>query len=267
MSIITLTTDFGTADYFVGAMKGAVLSIDPAATVVDITHDVPAHDVRAGAFALFAAYKTFPSGTIHVAVVDPGVGSERRPILAIAENHIFVAPDNGILSFVYEHEPNTRVYHITNDRFFRHPVSTTFHGRDIFAPAAGAISRGVTPDELGDESNNFARFEIPKAQRSENGHISANILHIDRFGNCLVNLMSEDLPPDYPDNSLKVEINGHEIAKIQNYYAQASRQGELFLIFGSAGLLEIVAFQDSAAKILQAEINQPLSCTFTHGDC
>jgi hypothetical protein len=255
-SIVTLTTDFGTSDYFVGAIKGGVLSVSANAKIVDITHHVPAHDINAAAFTLFAAYQTFPKGTIHVAVVDPGVGSNRRPILAVTDNYFFVAPDNGILSLIYENEQNVRVYHLTNDRFFRFPVSTTFHGRDIFAPIAGALAFGVGPDELGEEIADFVRFEVAKPRRVDEQHIVANILHIDRFGNCLTNLTIDDLPLGFHNGRFKLEINKREITKFQNFYSETSKKGELFLIYGSAGFLEIVAFQDSAEKILKVKNGQ-----------
>ena len=149
--LITLLTDFGTADYFVGAMKGVIFSINPTARVVDITHEIPPHDIRAGAFTLHAVYKSFPPQTIHVAVVDPGVGSTRRPILVVGGDQFFVGPDNGLFGYVYEREPRCRVFHLTREEYFRRPVSQTFHGRDIFAPVAAALSRGVEPPELGDE--------------------------------------------------------------------------------------------------------------------
>src|SRR5687768_3408250 len=142
--IVTLLTDFGTADYFVGAMKGAVLASNPSAQVVDITHEVPPYDVEAGAFTLRAAFETFPEGTVHVAVVDPGVGSARRAVAVGAAGHFFVGPDNGIFSHVYEYARRRHVFQLTNEKFFRSRVSATFHGRDIFAPVAGALSRGVS---------------------------------------------------------------------------------------------------------------------------
>jgi len=138
--IVTLLTDFGTTDYFVGAMKGALLSVCPDACIIDITHEVPAHDIEAGAFILFAAHEAFPPCTIHVAVVDPGVGSARRPILVVSGGHFFVGPDNGLFSYIYERAHTPQVFHLTNEKFFRPSRSTTFHGRDVFAPVAGALA-------------------------------------------------------------------------------------------------------------------------------
>ncbi len=171
--IVTLLTDFGTADYFVGAMKGAVLSVNPSAQVVDITHEVPAFDVEAGAFALRAAFEAFPKGTVHVAVVDPGVGSPRRPLVVAAGRHFFVGPDNGLFGHVYERVRPFRVFHLTNASYFRREVSPTFHGRDIFAPVAGALSRGVRAEELGPEVFDFVRLPAAVVERAADGRSSA----------------------------------------------------------------------------------------------
>lgn len=252
MTLITLTTDFGTRDYFVGAMKGAILSVNPAAQIVDITHDSPAHDIRAASFTLFAAHLAFPKNTIHLCVVDPGVGSERRAIVAVTESYLFVAPDNGVLSLIYLQEPDAQVFHITNERFFRQPVSATFHGRDVFAPIAGALSRGVLPTELGVQINDFVRFKTSFPNQINEYTIQAEILHIDHFGNCLTNITRNDLQLDFQHFAL--EINNQKISKRQNFFAEARRDGEIFMIFGSAGFLEIVAFKDSAARLLNAEV-------------
>src|SRR5678815_3382631 len=142
VTIITLTTDFGTADYFVGAVKGVILSENPEARIVDLTHDIPSHDIAAAAFTLLAAYKSFPDKTVHVAVVDPGVGSSRRGIVVAAADQLFVGPDNGIFSHVYEREPGYRVFELTNKKYFRSRVSPSFHGRDVFAPVAAALAKG-----------------------------------------------------------------------------------------------------------------------------
>jgi hypothetical protein len=253
MKIITLTTDFGTSDYFVGAMKGAILAVDPNAHLVDLTHEIPPQEIEAGAFMLFAAYQTFPTGTIHLVVVDPGVGSSRRAIAAMTEKYFFVAPDNGLLSFIYDAEAAVKVFEITNERFFRQPVSATFHGRDVFAPVAGALSRGVAPSELGAEISDFVRFEIKKPKMIDESTIEAEVFHIDRFGNCIVNLKQDDLPQAFLDRGFTVKTAGLEIERTQKFYAETDKTGELFMIFGSADFLELVAFQDSAAKKLIVE--------------
>src|SRR6266571_4197890 len=164
MSIITLLTDFGSQDYFVGAMKGAILSINRGALIVDITHEIPPQDIQAAAFNLVCCYKDFPAGTIHVAVVDPGVGSNRRPILIECVEQFLVGPDNGIFSWMCEREGNYRAFHLTNETFFRHPISATFHGRDIFAPVAAAVSKGVAVKEFGPQIDNLIRLDSLRPQ-------------------------------------------------------------------------------------------------------
>jgi S-adenosylmethionine hydrolase len=245
--IITLLTDFGTRDYFVGAMKGAILSVNSDAQIIDVTHEIPPQDVRAGAFTLLNYYATFPPKTIHVCVVDPGVGSRRRAILAETGDYFFVAPDNGLLSFVFAKEKDFRVFELTNENFFRHPVSQTFHGRDVFAPVAAHLSKGVSPSEFGREIKDFLRFEMPPPQRVSDTQTEAEIIHIDRFGNLITNLKSEDLPETFV-----LQVNGKRIAAHQKYYAE-TETGKIFSIMGSAGFLEIVAFRDSAKNLLNAK--------------
>lgn len=256
MKIITLTTDFGTSDYFVGAMKGAILAVNSNANLVDVTHEIPPHEVYSGAFTLFAAYKTFPPDSIHLIVVDPGVGSNRRAIIAVSEKYTFVAPDNGILSLIYRQEPKISVFEITNERFFRQPVSRTFHGRDIFAPIAGALSRGVMPSELGGRIVDFVRFETKRPRPVDENAIEAEILHIDRFGNCVTNIMPDDLPEDFFKHGFRLKINEHTITNHCEFYAEAAGKSEPFVIWGSAGFLEIVVFQNSAARRLKIKPEQ-----------
>ncbi len=245
---ITLLTDFGTKDYFVGAMKGVILSIDKRAQIVDITHEIPPQEIRSAAFTLCACFRDFPEKTIFVAVVDPGVGSSRRAILVETENYFFIAPDNGLLSFVFNESDNFRVFEITNENFFRKPVSQTFHGRDIFAPVAAHLSAGAKPAEFGKEITDFVKFEETKPRNINETQIEAEIIHADHFGNLITNLKKEDLSENFVLN-----IGEEKIEKLQAFYAEAEKS-ELFMIFGSAGFLEIVAFQDSAREILNAKI-------------
>jgi len=186
--IVTLLTDFGTADYFVGAMKGALLSVNPRAQVVDITHEIPPQDIEAGAFTLLAAFEAFPAGTVHVAVVDPGVGSMRRAVVVEGGGHIFVGPDNGVFGHVYERVAPFRVFHVTNEKYFRPRVSETFHGRDVFAPVAGALAGGVRAEELGPSVEDFVRLPFARPSRDAEGALVASIIHVDRFGNCVTNI-------------------------------------------------------------------------------
>lgn len=238
MRAITLLTDFGTADYFVGAMKGAVLSINPQAVIVDITHEIPAQDVTAGAFTLLAAYDTFPAGTIHVAVVDPGVGSARRPIVVSAGDYFFVGPDNGIFTYVYDRSPSFEVFHITASEYFRQPVSTTFHGRDIFAPVAAALSTGLHPSASGPPIRDPIRLRM-----SDKPHV----IHVDHFGNLITNITR-----DVFREGAELSVNGHVISDFRQFFGEAIGE-EPFTIWGSAGFLEIAVNGGSAARILGAK--------------
>ena len=252
--IITLLTDFGTSDYFVGAMKGALLSVNPDARVVDITHEVPAHDIESGAFTLLAAFETFPAGTVHVAVVDPGVGSARRAIAVEGAGQLFVGPDNGLFGYVYERVGEFRVFNVVNENFFRARVSTTFHGRDVFAPVAGALSLGTKPEELGPEVKDFVRLPFASPAREDSKTLAGRVIHVDRFGNCVTNVA----PRDFGDRGEaassrfgRVRVAGREITSVRTHFAEGSESsGEPFAVWGSAGLLEIAVYCDSAARLL-----------------
>ena len=261
--LITLLTDFGAADYFVGALKGAILSVNAQARIVDITHEIPAHDVRAGAFTLLAAYSSFPPGTIHVAVVDPGVGSARRPLLISTRSYFFVGPDNGLFSYACEREQDARVYHLTNEKFFRAPVCATFHGRDIFAPVAAALSNNVPPDAFGELIDDYVRLAPLRPVREAGAAWSGAIIHIDRFGNLVTNITRRELPGEEFGQGARLEIGGREISSFRRFYAEETggAAGELFAIWGSAGFLEIAANCASAAGLLRAERGQTVRLT------
>jgi S-adenosylmethionine hydrolase len=262
--IVTLLTDFGTADYFVGAMKGAVLDANPNAQVVDLTHEIPPYDIEAGAFTLLAAFETFPAGAVHVAVVDPGVGSARRPVAVTSENHSFVGPDNGIFGYVYERLQTFSVFHLTNKSYFRRDLSATFHGRDIFAPVAGALSRGVKAEELGTAVEDFVRLPFAVPERRPDGTLVGAIIHIDRFGNCITNIASRDLPTETLSRGVSVSIGGREVRTFRRFFADEPGQpGEPFVIRGSAGLLELAVFRDSAARVLDARRGQRIKLKVT----
>jgi hypothetical protein len=249
--IVTLLTDFGTADYFVGAMKGALLAVNPEARVVDITHEVPAYDIEAGAFTLRAAFETFPEGTVHVAVVDPGVGSARRAIVATGGGHTFVGPDNGVFGHVYERVRPLRVFHLTNERYFRREVSPTFHGRDVFAPVAGALSLGVRAGELGPGVSDFVRLPSAAPARLDGGALAGAVIHVDRFGNCVTNVTPRDLTEEDVRRGARLFAGGREIRTFRRFFAEGEgASGEPFAVWGSAGLLEIAVLRDSAARVL-----------------
>ncbi len=253
--IIALLTDFGTKDYFVGAMKGAILSVSKTAKIVDITHEIPPQNIRSASFTLRACYKNFPKKTIFTTVVDPGVGSNRHAILVETDDYYFVAPDNGLLSFVFDAEADFRVFELTDDKFFAEKVSQTFHGRDIFAPVSAHLSNGVPPNDFGGEVKDFVHLKTERPRKVSDRKIKAEIIHIDRFGNLITNLEQTDLPENFT-----LEISGKTITELQNFFAEVET-GEVFMILGSAGFLEVAAYQDSAANLLNAEIGQEILLT------
>ena len=249
-NIVTLTTDFGHSDHYVGAMKGAILNVNPEAKVVDICHDVRPYDILEGAFAIAQAYQFFPPRTIHLVLVDPGVGSSRRPLLVTTVKHIFVAPDNGVLSLIFAREEVT-VYHITATHYFLESVSNTFHGRDVFAPVAGWLSRQVEPSKFGEPITDFARFNAPKPKKVNERILKGVVLRVDRFGTLLTNLTPADLPQLSAENppSIKILVGKTEITKMNVSYSEGA-PGEVFAIMGSTGYLEIAANRASASQSL-----------------
>lgn len=245
--IIALLTDFGTKDYFIGAMKGIILSINSEAKIIDITHEIEPQNIQSAGFVLASCYQNFPSKTIFISVVDPGVGSERRAILVETEKYYFIVPDNGLLSLVLANESDYRVFELTNPQFFNHPVSNTFHGRDIFAPVAAWLSKGIKPDEFGNEIKDFVINNAPIPERISDIEIDGQIIHIDNFGNLITNLRKEHLSENFT-----VQVNGNNISKHQTFYAEAEIN-ELFTIWGSADYLEIVGYQSSARDLLKVK--------------
>jgi hypothetical protein len=251
--IITLTTDFGLNDHFVGTLKGVILGIAPEVEIVDICHAVPTFDILDGALTIAASYRYFPAGTLHAVVVDPGVGSVRRPLVASASGQRFVAPDNGVLSAIYLDEPKVEVRHITAESYFLRPVSQTFHARDIFAPVAAHLAAGVHPTKLGPEIADYVRIDIPRPVVAGQDLWRGAVLKVDRFGNLITNIAKQDVPRLFHAGSpaIKIAIGDREINALRSSYSQAAR-AEVFAIVGSMGYLEIVANQASAAEILGA---------------
>ena len=267
--VITLLTDFGSQDSYVAAMKGVVLSIAPSAMLVDITHSMPPQDVYAAAFTLGASHAFFPRGTIHVVVVDPGVGTQRRALLLQTPDALFLAPDNGVLTYVVEAfrdtHPNTaptghlsippppvsvpvpaplRAYTLANKALFRPQISQTFHGRDIFAPVAAHLSLGVLPEEVGPLVAEITVFALPHPQHNQDRSLTGTIIHLDKFGNLITNLKSEALPK----GDLEVIVGGRTIRGLRTSYEGG---GELLAIVGSSGYLEIASEKGSAAQLLR----------------
>jgi S-adenosyl-L-methionine hydrolase (adenosine-forming) len=260
--IITLLTDFGTEDYFVGAMKGIILTRSPAAIIVDITHAIPPQDVRAGAFTLSAVYDSFPLGSIHLAVVDPGVGSNRRPVIVEAAGHLFVGPDNGLFSMVLDRVPSAKVRHVTNTDYFLPNPSSTFHGRDIFAPVAAALAQGVSPEGFGPVIPDPVRFGFVECESLMDGTKLGRVIHIDHFGNCVTNFAWEQLQPIFTTRPFGLRVREHDIRKLLRTYSEVTAlTGEPFVIVGSAGFLEISIHRSSAARELKITVGDPVRLT------
>jgi S-adenosylmethionine hydrolase len=249
--IVTLITDFDTADHFVGTMKGVILNINPEVDIVDICHEVASYDIFEAAFTLAQSYRFFPPETIHLVVVDPGVGTARRPLLARTGAYRFVAPDNGVLSLIYEREENVEVRHITTDHYFLNPVSNTFQGRDVFAPVVGWLSKRVEVDKFGDLVTDYTRFTSPKPKCVSDNLIKGVVLKVDKFGNVITNLTPEDVPQLFSENPppFKIIINQQEITRLNLAYSMG-KPSEIFAIVGSSGYIEICTNRGSAAKAL-----------------
>jgi S-adenosylmethionine hydrolase len=249
--IITMTTDFGLSDHFVGTMKGVILEIAPEAEIVDICHSVQAFDVLDGALTIAQAYSYFPNGTVHMVVVDPGVGTERRPILLSTGRHFFVAPDNGVLSLIYGREERLDVRHITSDHYFKQPLSNTFHGRDIFAPVAAYLAKRVETMKFGEPITDFVRFNAPKPKPVDANTLRGVVLKVDRFGNLVTNITAQDVPAIFQSEppTFTLRVGKREITAIHTNYAVGT-PNEVFAIVGSMGYLEIAANRAAAAQIL-----------------
>lgn len=249
--MITLLTDFGTTDYFVPAVKGVILTLQPNAQLIDLTHDIPAQDIHHTAFTLGACYRNFPPGTIHLTVVDPGVGSARRPIVVQAGPHFFVGPDNGLFSLVYAREPQVRVYHAARPEFHRPHPSPTFHGRDVFAPLAAWLARGIHPASFGPEITDYVRFATPQPQAdSHTNTLIGEVLHIDRFGNCLTNFTANELPLAVALGATPpvLHLAGQAVTQFGTHFAQAAQPEQLFVYLGSAGYWEVALWRASVAE-------------------
>ncbi len=249
--VITLLTDFGGTDSFVGVMKGVILGINPSVAIADLCHNIGAYDPAEAAFVLMTAYPYFPKGTIHVAVIDPGVGGPRRPILVSCDRHLFVGPDNGLLAPLAEKAGPLSVRAITATRYFPQPVSATFHGRDIFAPVAGHLSLGAEPAEFGEPIDDYVRLALPHPSQFGASSIRGEILHVDRFGNLVTNIARADLDllaAGSPFTSLLVQVAGRQIPVVA-YYALVL-PGAPGAVMGSTDHLEIFVNQGDASRLL-----------------
>lgn len=261
--VVTLMTDFGTTDHYVGTMKGVICNLVPGAILIDISHEIPGHDISAASFLLQSSYHYFPTRTIHLCVIDPGVGSSRRNIIVSAGHYLFVAPDNGILSGLYDREKEFRVFDITSEHFFLKPVSKTFHGRDIFAPVAAWLARGVAPSKFGREIEDPVRLEIPKVKRSGEREFHGAILHVDRFGNLVSNFPHEDMEKAVLRKKLKFtfQVGTGQISQYRQSYSEGSMD-EIFAISGSSGYVEFSKRNGSASETTGASRGDPVRLLF-----
>jgi S-adenosyl-L-methionine hydrolase (adenosine-forming) len=246
--VIAFLTDFGTKDHYAGTVKGVVLSICPEAACVDITHEIPPHDIMAGALELAAAYKYFPPGTVFVAVVDPGVGSSRRPIAAEAGSYRFVAPDNGVLTLVFKEAPPKRVVELMERRYARPTVSRTFEGRDRFAPAAAWLAKGIELTAFGRTLTKWESLSVPEPAVSE-AQIVGEVLRVDRFGNLVTNVDRRTFERFVGGERIDITAGTAMVGKVVLTYAEAD-PGALCALFGSSEHLEIAVNGGSAAERL-----------------
>ena len=257
MTAMTLITDFGVQDGHVGAMKGVMRSIAPNAELVDISHAIPPQDIRHGGFVLMTSYAFWPSDTIHVTVVDPGVGTERRAIAVRTAVGTFVAPDNGVLSYVLAREKVTEAVNLTNPAYWHHPVSPVFHGRDIFGPAAAHLANGLHFAQLGSRiaRDELTTFAVPVPHRHPDGHITAHVQHVDRFGNC-----TTDLPGDWvrAGSQWRVSIRGQTLEGIRRTFGDVA-EGEPVALVDSTGFVAIAVRNGSAARSMELDIGTPIA--------
>jgi S-adenosylmethionine hydrolase len=262
-TIVTLTSDFGNKDSFAGSMKGVLLKINPQTQIVDISHEIGPQDIWEAAFTLKTAYNYFPKGTVHLAVVDPGVGSGRRPIIVVTESYYFVGPDNGIFSLIFQEAERLRVHHITASHYYLSNPGPTFHGRDIFAPVAAWLTKGIPSGNFGEEIEDYVKLNVPVPKKSPNG-IDGHVIHIDRFGNLITNITFKDVQILLPEGAnaglISISTAGKEIKGLKKFYAE-STPGEPGAIINSSGYLEIFLFKQNARTALSIKRGETVKLT------
>lgn len=261
--IITLLTDFGTQDYYAAAMKGVILQINPNCTLIDVTHQVPPHDIREGAFVLANASSHYPKGTIHLAVVDPGVGSPRKPILLVTRNYFFLGPDNGLLSMAAERDGVKQAIALSSRKFFLPKISTTFHGRDIFAPVAGHLSAGVKPSLLGNEIDSWVEIQLGKPSLRKN-LLVGSVVHVDNFGNIISDIHEEQVSRFTRGRRFMIKAGKISLRELKHGYWEA-KKGELMALLGSGGFLEISVREGNAQTILKMKRGDKIEIQFING--
>jgi S-adenosylmethionine hydrolase len=255
--IITLLTDFGTKDHYVASMKGVILNINPQCLLIDITHQVNPHDIEEGAFILASTYSYFPKGTIHLSVVDPGVGGARKPLLLVTQNYCFVGPDNGLFTLVAQREKVKQVVVLTKKKYFLSKVSSTFHGRDIFAPVAAHLSLGIKPNAFGYETNSLKEIGFQKPVVKE-GKLLGEIHHIDAFGNLVSNIDERKLFRFIQSRPFVIRAGRKVISGLKTGYLE-SKKGEPIALLGSGGFLEVSVREGNAQKMLRVKKGDPIT--------
>ena len=263
INVVTLTTDFGLKDPYAAEMKAAILSICPAAVIVDVTHEVEKFNVRMGAFVLASAAPYFPKGTIHVAVVDPGVGTERRPIIVQTKRGFFVGPDNGLLALAAEKQGVTGIREIVNPKLMLPSVSSTFHGRDVFAPAAAHLANGVSPADFGPEIHEVVKSEFAEVKRKKDGLIG-EVLHVDDFGNVITNISEEEITHIHAKDWLNVELPNCKLKlRFGKAYGETKPKEALALV-GSHGFVELAVNQGNAAEAFHTKTGDKVKLTLSN---
>jgi len=267
-AIITLTSDFGLTDAYVAAMKGVMLSINPEAKLIDVCHTIQPQNISQAAFVLGTAYQFFPQKTIHIVIVDPGVGTERRAIILRTPQADFVAPDNGVLSYVIQQSiakpiddnsqqielgPELEAVVITNPQFWQSPVSPTFHGRDVLAPVAARLSLGLPPTAFGEAITSITVLPLPHLYRVPDGSLAGHIIHIDSFGNLITNIKGSDLPQT--KRSITIRVGNQLISGLSHTYAESTG---LLALTGSSGYLEVALKGGSASASLDAKVGDEI---------
>lgn len=251
--LITLTTDFGSRDWFVGTAKGVIHGIEPKAAIIDLTHEVAPGDIRAAAFALAVSCRFFPAGTVHVVVVDPGVGGTRRALAVQTRKYFFVGPDNGVLSWAMRRERIQAIHALEDSTYFLKPVSRTFHGRDVFAPAAARLCQGISIKKLGPQLRDYVRLDWPEPKASSHG-LRGEVVYIDRFGNAITNINAADLARK---KALEIVLEGKKVCPVAETYESVAA-GQLVAMRGSSGFLELAINGGNAARRLHIEVGAPV---------
>jgi len=260
--LLTLTTDFGDKDPFAGIMKGVILSINPSVQIIDITHNIGPQNVLEAAFTLEMGYNSFPHKTVHVVVVDPDVGSDRRPLLVVTDYHYYIGPDNGIFSRIYSMTETLAVYHVTAEHYFSSQRSSTFHGRDVFAPAAAWFSKGVDAAKFGDLISDYVTLQLPVPAITTENSAAGEILYVDRFGNLMTNISIQnikDLMNSTGKKGLRVEMKGMD-APLKKFYSSGEEK-KLFCLINSFGYLELFVNKGNASGTFSVTVGEKVSVT------